>query len=643
MSLGRTAVAGAALALALVGTPACTGLPKPAGILLITLDTTRPDHLGCYGDASAVTPQLDALAKESVRFDQAMAAVPTTLASHATMFTGYYPPTHGVRYNGMFRLGDSSVTVAEQLKAAGYVTGAVPAAFPVNATTGLGQGFDTYKDLWSEPGASGLKASASRLAADVTKLGLETIRAAGDKPFFVWLHYYDPHYPYEPPFPYSSKFRDHPYDGEIAYVDKQLGELFAGLKKDGAWDRIAVIVAGDHGEGLYEHGERMHSQLVYQSTLRVPLIVKTPGAAAGSVVREPVTLADLAPTILDLARLTVPQGLDGTSLRPLLKGGTLPVRPLYFETFAGALAFGWSPIEGVRRGPWKLIRGADTELFDLNTDPNELQDRSRTDSTTASDLGAALDADLARWMKTAIPAAETEAPVDAESLARLAALGYVGGTMADTRRGGANPRELVHLESELLLVQDLMDARQFRQAMLALPGILKSDPANRIALQSAAEASARMGNFADGERYAREVIARYPEYLPAAVTLGRIQVAKKDFPEAEKVFRDGLTRFPDEPVLVYSLAMTLIAEKRPAEAEPLVTKALAGKNPDPGFHVLHAVCRASASDLPGAKDALTKAIAGGYPHLDTLRREPLMAPLRTIPDFEETIAPKKAS
>jgi arylsulfatase A-like enzyme len=643
MILGRRTWAVAALALAALGTPACLGMSKPRGILLITLDTTRPDHLGCYGYTSAVTPQLDALAKESVRFDQAMAAVPTTLASHATMFTGYYPPTHGVRYNGMFRLGDTSVTVAELLKGAGYVTGAVPAAFPVNAKTGIGQGFDTYKDLWSEPGSAGLKASASRLAADVTKLGLETIRAAGDKPFFVWLHYYDPHYPYEPPFPYSSKFRDHPYDGEIAYVDKQLGELFAGLKKDGAWDRIAVIVAGDHGEGLYEHGERMHSQLAYQSTLRVPLLVKTPGASAGSLVREPITLADLAPTILDLAGLKVPKGLDGMSLRPLLKGGTIPVRPLYFETFAGALAFGWSPIEGVRRGPWKLIRGADTELFDLNSDPNEMNDVVRTDATTASDLGAELDADLARWKTTAIPAAETEAPIDAESLARLAALGYVGGTMADARRGGANPRDLVHLESELLLVQDLMDGRQFQRAMLAIPGILKSDPANRIALQSAAEASAHLRDFDQAERYARDVIARYPEYLPAAVTLGRIQVAKKNHPEAEKVFRDGLTRFPDEPVLVYSLAMALVSENRPADAEPLVTRALAGKNPDPGFHVLHALCRASASDLPGAKAALAKAIAGGYPYLDTLRREPIMAPLRAIPDFEETIAPKKAS
>ncbi len=420
----------AALVLGLLSASACGGgQARPAGILLITLDTTRADHLGCYGDASAVTPNLDALAQQSVRFDQAMAAVPVTLPSHATMFTGLYPPTHGVRYNGMFRLGETSVTLAERLREAGFATGAVPAAYPVNAKSGLVQGFEIYKDLFSEPGAEKLSVDAMRSAADVVKVGLETIHAVASKPFFVWLHFFDAHHPYVPPFPYSAQFRDHPYDGEIAYVDEQLGELFAALKKDGLWDRIVVIVAGDHGEGLYQHGERLHSQLVYESTLRVPLLIKAPGASAGAVIREPVTLADLAPTILDLARLPVPSGLDGISLRESLNSGKAPLRPVYFESLAGSLAFGWSPIEGVRRGKWKVIRGKETELYDLDTDPQETNDLAGVDAPMASDLTALLDADLARWQASAAPATTTEAPVDAEALARLASLGYVGGTV----------------------------------------------------------------------------------------------------------------------------------------------------------------------------------------------------------------------
>jgi arylsulfatase A-like enzyme len=623
---------------------ACGARPsRPAGVLLITLDTTRADHLGCYGDASAVTPNLDALAKESVQFDQAMAAVPTTLPSHATMFTGLYPPAHGVRYNGMFRLGEESVTIAESLRAAGFVTGAVPAAFPVNAMTGLAQGFETYRDLFSEPGAKNLPPTAARSAADVTRLGIETIRAAGTKPFFVWLHYYDAHYPYEPPFPFSSTFREHPYDGEIAYVDKQLGELFATLKKDGLWDRIVIIVAGDHGEGLYDHGERMHSQLAYQSTLRVPLLIKAPGAETGAIVREPVSLADVAPTVLELAGLPVSPGLDGISLREALRGGKADTRPIYFETLAGSLNFGWSAIEGVRRGKWKLIRSGDTELYDLDADPRELTDLDGVDASTASDLAALLDESLKRWADTAAPATATQAPVDAEALARLASLGYVGGTVSSARRGGPNPKDLVHLESELLLLQDLMARGQFRQAMLAIPNILKNDPGNRLVLQDAADASAVLGDFAEAERYARAVIAQYPEFLPAVVTLGRIQVAKKDYKAAETVFRSGLGQFPDEPILVYSLALTMIAQGRNADAEPVIVKALAGKNPDPGFHVLHAVCRATAGDMAAAKKDLEQAIAGGYKNVDSLRNEPLLAPLRGIPGFAEIIAPKPSS
>ncbi len=632
----------AALVLAIATSSACRlGHPRPAGILVITLDTTRADHLGCYGDASAVTPNLDALAKEGVRFDQAMAAVPVTLPSHSTMFTGLYPPTHGVRYNGMFRLGETSVTLAERLREAGFTTGAVPAAYAVSAKSGLAQGFDTYRDLYSEPGAATLSVDAIRSAEDVVKLGLETIHAAGPKPFFVWLHFYDPHYPYVPPFPYSSRFRDHPYDGEIAYVDAQLGALFAALKNDGLWDRIVVVVAGDHGEGLYQHGERLHSQLAYESTLRVPLLIKAPGAATGTVVREPVTLADVSPTVLELAGLPVPSGLDGISLRQALRNGKAPIRPIYFESLAGSLAFGWSPIEGVRRGKWKVIRGKDPELYDLDADPHETNNLAGVDAPTAADLTALLDADLSRWKASAAPATTTEAPVDAEALARLASLGYVGGTVSDSGRGGPNPKDLVHLESELLLLQDIMLARQFDRAMLAIPGILKADPGNRLALHDAAEASAGLGDFAESEKYAREVIKRYPEFFPAVVTLGRVRVAKKDYRGAETVFREGLARFPDEPILLYSVALSLIAQARPADAEPLVVKALAGKKPDPGFQVLLAVCRASASDLPGAKKALEAAIAGGYGNAAALRSEPLFAPLRTIPDFETIIAPKK--
>jgi arylsulfatase A-like enzyme len=626
------------------GAASCGGKPaRPAGIVLITLDTTRADHLGCYGDSSAATPNLDAFSKEAVRFDQAMTAVPTTLPSHATMFTGEYPPVHGVRYNGMFTLGEGSVTIAERLRNAGFATGAVPAAYPVYTKSGLAQGFDTYRDLFAEPGAEHLALNAERKAEDVVRLGLETIRAEGNRPFFVWLHFYDAHYPYEPPFPFSSRFRDHPYDGEIAYVDAQLGVLFAALRAEGRWDRIAVVVAGDHGEGLYEHDERMHSQLAYQSTLRVPLLVKAAGARAGSVIAEPVTLADVGPTILDLAGLPVPAGLDGISLVQTLRGHEPTRRALYFETLSGSLSFGWSPIEGIRRGKWKLIHSSDPELYDIDSDPAEANNLYTSEGAMASDLQAAVDQAVARGEKTGTPAQALAAPLDTAALTRLASLGYVGGTVSQVRRGGPSPRSMAHLESELLLLQDVMTQGRYREALISARNILHADPGNRLALSSAADASAELRDLDGAKRYGRELLTRYPEFVPGIVTQGRIEVARRDYKSAEAIFRAGLENNPGEPVLVYSLALALIAEKRAGEARPLVDKALEAPRPDPAFLVLSAACRAIAGDGAGAKTALEQAIAAGYKDVATLRTEPLLAPLRKIPGFEEALTPKKAS
>jgi len=645
----RTGIAFLSLACfgALAAAPSCVRpLPPPAGILLITLDTVRADHLGCYGDDKAATPNLDALAKEAVQFDQAMTAVPTTLPSHATMFTGQYPPVHGVRYNGMFKLGDASVTLAERFHDAGYLTGAVPASYPVYAKSGLAQGFDTYRDLFAEPGGERLGVEAERVASNVTRLGLETIRAANTRPFFVWLHYNDAHYAYKPPFPYSVKFREHPYDGEIAYIDAQLGELFQALRADGLWDRIAIVVVGDHGEGLYDHGEHMHSQLVYQTTLHVPLLVKSPGVKKGSRIAEPVTLADLAPTLLDLSGLPVPGGLDGISLRAALSGTEPPRRALYFETLAGALNFGWSPLEGMRRGKWKLTRETDPELYDLDKDPEEANNLYASEPAVAADLSALADQAITKWNASATPAQAIAAPLDPAALARLASLGYLGGTVTTARRGGPSPRGLVHMESELLLLQDVMAQQLYTNALASAANILHEDPGNRFALNAATEASVGVRDFAGAKRFGHELLTRYPEFVPGAVTVGRIAVIEGDLKTAEAIFRSGLEKNPGEPVLVYSLALALVAEKRSAEARPLVEKALEEPGADPAIRVLLALCRAIAGDASGAKTDLGQALAEGYKDFESLRSEPLLAPLRKIQGFEALLppaAPKKGS
>jgi len=613
----------------------------PAGVLLITLDTVRADHVGCYGSPTAVTPNLDAFAAQSVRFEQAMTAVPTTLPSHSTMFTGQYPPVHGVRYNGMFKLGDPSVTIAERFRDAGFVTAAVVSSYPVNAKSGLSQGFATYRDIFSEPGGDALEPSAERKGADVTRLGLEAIKAASGKRFFVWLHYFEPHYPYEPPFPYSSSFREHPYDGEIAYVDAQLGALFAGLKSAGLWDQTVILIAGDHGEGLYEHGERMHAQLAYQTTLHVPLMVKSAQAKPGRVITEPVTLADVAPTLIDLAGLPVPPGLDGISLRDALRGQAPPPRVLYFETLSGSLNFGWSPIEGVRQGKWKLIRSSEPELYDLDKDAAETNNLYQTETEMAAELGATVDRELTRLSANGSPAEATAIPLDPGAASRLASIGYVGGSVAKTNREGPSPRKMVHLESELLLLQDEMMQDLSRQALQSTANILRDDPGNRLALSSAADASFRLSDFPAAKRYGQELLRRYPEFAPGWLTQGRIDVARKDYRSAEVFFRKGLEKSPDEASLAYSLALCLLAENRAREARPIIEEALAVPGADPSFRVILALSLALEGDAAGAGKELAQALAEGYSSVVTLQEEPLLAPLRKLPGFAQTIAAAK--
>lgn len=607
------------------------------GIVLVTLDTTRADHLGCYGDTSAKTPVLDALARESALFTQAQAAAPTTLASHATMFTGLYPPTHGVRYNGMFKVGPETATIAEILKRAGWATGAIPAAFPVTAATGLNRGFDVYRDLFSEPGADKLPIDAERKADQVVKLGKEWLDTVGTKSFFLWVHLFDPHAPYAPPFPYSADFRDRPYDGEIAFADAQLGVLLAYLKEKKVYDDVLIVVAGDHGEGLYDHNERMHGNLVYQSTIHVPLLIKCAGRTRPRSIDEPVTLADVGPTILAAAGIAPLPGMQGMSLLPAAAGQHLERRDLYFETLAGSLVFGWSPLEGLRRGKWKLISSVDPELYDLDDDAGEKTNVYLGQAELAADLNARLAERIARWTKAAPSSTAVASPLDSQAMARLASLGYVGGVMRDESRGGPSPRTRIHLEGELLQLKDLTGAKQYAEAAALAQRILDFDAGNRYALCEGGLAALLAGDIKTAERLSADIVRRYPEFVPGVQLRGRVYVVRKEFAGAVETFKTGLAASPDDSSLVYSLSLALIASGKPGEASPLVDRALTGQDPPPAFWIVRALVRAIAHDDTGSLQALKEALAHGYRDRQTLESEPMLAPLRQMRGFPDLL------
>lgn len=344
-------------------------------VVLISLDTTRADRLSCYGYPRPSTPNIDSVAREGVLFDLALTPVPLTLPAHSSMLTGTYPPIHGARGNEGFRLAEYNVTLAETLRDAGYETAAFVGGFPMAALFGLNQGFDTYDDQLGE--ASNKRHYNERSAGEVSQPAMAWLDRHWKAPFFLFLHYYDPHTPYAPPAAYAAAYPDDLYAGEIAYVDSAVGQVLDKLRRLGRYEDTLIVIAGDHGESLGEHGETTHGYFAYQGTMRVPLIVKPPRGARGRRVEEAVSLVDIVPTVLGQLGLRAPPGVQGSDLGRCLAGKSGPVRrhPLYGESLYPTV-FGCSPLHTLTEGRWKYIRAPKPELYDLARDRGETNNLS---------------------------------------------------------------------------------------------------------------------------------------------------------------------------------------------------------------------------------------------------------------------------
>ena len=325
-------------------------------LLLVTIDTLRDDHVGAYGAAGARTPTLDALAARGVRFEHAETPVPMTGPSHATILTGLYPPVHGVRDNIVFSLDARHRTLATLLAAQGYRTAAFVGAYPVAAAFGFRQGFESFSENFEESPIPG--AGAQRPANAVIDDALGWLGRPAERPFFVWIHLYDPHAPYDPPEPYRTDFAGRLYDGEIAFADAQLGRVFEWLRASGHDQDTFVAVLSDHGESLGEHGEVTHAVLLYEATLHVPLLVAGPGIPAGVTVPGRVTTVDLAPTLLHMLGLAPPPEMTGRDLRPTFRAQRVGPEPLYAESLFGRLNCRWSSLRAWTDDDWKLIEGS---------------------------------------------------------------------------------------------------------------------------------------------------------------------------------------------------------------------------------------------------------------------------------------------
>ena len=400
-------------------------------VLLVTIDTLRADRLRSYGYERASTPALDALAASGARFADATAHAPLTFPSHVAILTGQYQNAFGVRLNGMNPLSESALTLAERFKGSGYQTGAVIGSVVVGRGTGLAQGFDAYNDrISATPRAVVALADLQRPAAEVTTAA-KTWLAAQRGPWFLWVHYYDPHLPYSAPSRFASAAAGRPYDAEISYVDAELGSLLKGVDRA----RTAVVVTSDHGEALGDHGESDHGYFIYDATLSVPLIVAAPGIQP-RVVAEQVRSIDIAPTLLDLADVAASgPAFDGESLRPLLEGRTRANVPLSLaESWYPRMHFGWSELRSARVGEWKYIAAPKPELYDLRSDRLERKNLVNDRPQVAGRLAAELR-DLVASRKLSEAAPQT-APPDPATVERLRALGYVG-TFSPVTSGSA--------------------------------------------------------------------------------------------------------------------------------------------------------------------------------------------------------------
>jgi arylsulfatase A-like enzyme/Tfp pilus assembly protein PilF len=486
----------------------CRKPPPPRNLLLVTFDTTRSDHLGCYGRRNARTPTLDGLAARGVLFEQCRTAAPITMPSHSTMMTGLYPLAHGVRDNGLFRLPESRTTLAEILKGRGYATAAATGSFVLDRRFGLSQGFDLYEDrvrreyenLWGQRASpKNTLFFDERPAEHVNAAILPWLRQNRDKPFFVWMHYWDPHQPHIPPAPYSEVFATDLYQGEISYADAALGHVLGELEAAGVADRTVVVMTADHGEGLEEHNEITHSLLCYDATLHVPLIVAGPGVAAGKRVRERVGTVDILPTVLELLGAPARTDLQGRSLVRLWQGGEGgdDRQAYYSETLAPRVGHGLGELRAWFDGPFKYIHGPRSELYDLRADPAELRNLIDQDPKTAATLRDRLGRFIER---AARPSEEAATPADPENLERLAALGYVSSGKATPedvkdvlRSDGTPPQDRVAEIDRVSAAKTLLVRRQYREAKDIAEMLLRNAPDDALYQGLAAWAEVGLG------------------------------------------------------------------------------------------------------------------------------------------------------
>jgi arylsulfatase A-like enzyme/Tfp pilus assembly protein PilF len=501
------------------------GSQSDLNLLIITLDTTRADRIGAYGNRNIETPMIDRLASEGVLFEQAMASAPLTLPAHSSIFTSHYPPEHGVRDNGGFFLAPSQLTLAEILKDQGFRTGAAVGAYVLDGKWGLNQGFETYIDDFNFAGIGGFGlGDIKRPGNEVVDKALPWLERVKGERFFAWLHFYDPHFPYTSPEPYKTRYEDHPYNGAIAFTDAQVARVIGFLEQNGLLDRTIVVVMGDHGEGLDQHGEGTHGFFIYESTTRVPFIIRAPfDLMRGRRVADPVRSVDVLPTVLDMLGVQAPKGIAGVSLAPLMTGAR---QSLDLEGYAEALYplhhYGWSELRAWRAGRFKVIDAPRPELYDLQEDPGESRNLYAERRSVADTMIARLRAQE-REAGDGGPARQATPEIDPEARARLAALGYVGSfvaTVSGPTTVRADPKDKIDLFNLLTDSSEIAkESGSFERVVAMLNKVVKEDPNVIDAWFKLGNSYYKVGKFEEAIKHFQRALVLKPDYDLAVINM----------------------------------------------------------------------------------------------------------------------------
>lgn len=471
-----TVITAALLAMAVLGYWRWKSQPPRPSILFVTIDTLRADAIGRIGGGSH-TPNIDRLIDEGVLFDNAVSAAPTTGPSHTSMLSGEFPYQHGYRNNGQ-NLAANTPWLPEILQGLGYSTAAFVSGFPLNHMFGFARGFSSYDDDFGHGSANRFLLS-ERTAEATTRAVLDWLPGVQGKPWFAWVHYYDPHAPYNAPADFPREGEHGDYLAEVAYVDDRLGKLVDAARKQDP--QVIVVITSDHGEGLGDHGETDHGMLLYQSTIRVPLIINAPDLFRSHRDARPVRTIDITPTVLGLVGASATDSMEGIDLTPLLNGADLIVPPAYSETYFGSITYGLAPLRALRIGAGKRIEGAYARYFDLATDPDESRP---LDEKGAGVPGARLESLLAAIPDSPDGLDRAPETTDGQAMARLRSLGYLGaGSSVDSKRWDTalDPEDHLAEHNEVLRAQQSLEQGDMVMAEARLRAILQLSPENRVA------------------------------------------------------------------------------------------------------------------------------------------------------------------